>query len=154
MHYTYLAVLLGCLAAALPLEIALHTRVLARPLRLLAAVVPVFGAFLAWDLYAVHHRQWTFDPRQVLGVRLLGGLPVEEVAFFVVIPVCAILALEAVRLSTGWAVGDEAPDPAAAEPRVAPQVRNGISAPRPRGAVPKPGTEGAVPAPDAPERNR
>ncbi len=38
---------------------------------------------------------------------LPGGLPVEEVLFFLVVPVAAVLTLEAVRTVRGWPVGDE-----------------------------------------------
>jgi hypothetical protein len=32
-------------------------------------------------------------------------MPVEELLFFLVVPVCAVLALEAVRTVTGWDAG-------------------------------------------------
>jgi hypothetical protein len=32
-------------------------------------------------------------------------MPVEELLFFLVVPVCAVLALEAVRKVTGWDAG-------------------------------------------------
>lgn len=104
---TYAALLLGCLLVTLPLELFLRTRVYARPRRWLAAVLPVAALFVAWDLYAIHHHQWTYDHRQLLGVVLPGHLPLEEAAFFLVVPTCGILALEAVRAVTGWRVGDE-----------------------------------------------
>lgn len=107
MRLTYAAVLLGCLAATLPLELLLHTRVYARWRRWLLAVAPAFVVFVGWDLYAVSSGQWSFDARRVLGLTLPGGLPAEEVAFFVVVPTCALLAFEAVRRSTGWTAGDE-----------------------------------------------
>ena len=40
-------------------------------------------------------------------------LPLDEVLFFIVIPCCAILTLEAVRAVRGWPVGDGLPDPPA-----------------------------------------
>ena len=96
-HLTYLAVLLGCLAAALWLEPVLRVGVLRRRRRLLLTVLPVAAVFILWDLAAIAAGQWTFDPDQILGVRLPGGLPLEEVLFFLVIPLCAILGFEAVR---------------------------------------------------------
>jgi lycopene cyclase domain-containing protein len=108
-HLTYLAVLAACLAGTAPLEIFLRTRVYRRPLRLLATLLPVVVLFVAWDLYAISRGQWAYDRRQTTGVLLPGRLPVEELLFFLVIPVCAILTLEAVRAVRGWRVGDEAP---------------------------------------------
>jgi lycopene cyclase domain-containing protein len=57
--------------------------------------------FVAWDLAALAAGHWTYDPRQTLPVRLPGGLPVEEVLFFLVVPVCAVLGFEAVRAVLG-----------------------------------------------------
>lgn len=96
MHATYLLVLAGCLAVTAPLELRLHARVYARWPRLLLTLVPVLAVFLPWDALAVHARQWGFDPGQTLGPRL-AGLPLEEVAFFLVIPTCSVLTFEAVR---------------------------------------------------------
>jgi lycopene cyclase domain-containing protein len=107
-HLIYLAVLLACLLATAPLELLLGVRVYRRPRRWLLAVLPVALVFVLWDLYAVHRHQWWYDGGQVLGWWLPGRLPVEEVAFFLVVPTCAILALEAVRAVTGWRAGDEA----------------------------------------------
>ncbi len=107
MRFTYLAVLAGCLLGTLPLELFLRTRVYARWRRWLLALVPGFAIFLGWDLYAISRGHWSFDPAQTVGVVLPGGIPLEEVLFFVVIPTCALLAFEAVRRTTGWRAGDE-----------------------------------------------
>ena len=102
---TYLALLVGCLLVTAPLEVFLRVRVYARWRRLLLALVPELVVFLTWVLYAIAQGHWDYDGAQTLGVRLPGGIPVEEVAFFVVVPVCAVLALEAVRKVTGWDAG-------------------------------------------------
>ena len=91
---TYLLLLFGCLVVTLPLEFVLHTRVYARPLRLLLTLLPVFLVFVTWDTLAVHAHQWHY--RHVLEARIL-GLPIEELLFFLVIPTCSILTLQAVR---------------------------------------------------------
>ena len=97
MRFTYLAVLAGCLLGALWLEPALRVGVLRQWRRLLLTLVPVAVIFVAWDLAAIAAGHWSFDPRQILGVRLPGGLPLEELLFFLVVPVCAVLGFEAVR---------------------------------------------------------
>jgi len=97
MHWTYLLVLAACLCATVPLEFVFQVRVLRRPVILLAALLPELVLFLSWDLYAIHAHQWTYDPRRIIGVILPGGLPVEEALFFLVVPVCAVLAFEAVK---------------------------------------------------------
>jgi lycopene cyclase domain-containing protein len=106
-HLTYLAVLGGCLVGALWLEPALRVGVLRRWRRLVLTVFPVALAFVLWDLAAIAAGHWDFDPGQITGVVLPGRLPLDEVLFFLVVPVCAILGFEAVRAVLGWRAGDE-----------------------------------------------
>jgi lycopene cyclase domain-containing protein len=107
-HLLYLGLLAACLLGTAPLEIFLGTRVYARWRRLIATLVPVVVIFAGWDIYAISRRQWSYDARWTTGVRLLGRLPLEELLFFLVIPTCAILTLEAVRARRpGWTIGDE-----------------------------------------------
>jgi len=106
-HLAYLAVLAGCLAAAIWLEPLLKVNVLRRARRLLLTLLPVVVVFVIWDLLAIAAGQWRFDPAQTTGVVLPGGLPLDEVLFFVVVPVCAILGFEAVRAVLRRPAGDE-----------------------------------------------
>ncbi len=92
---TYALVLLACFFGTLPLEVFLGVRVYRSSRRLALTLAPVLSVFLTWDLLAVRAGQWSFDSDQVLG--FAGDLPLEEVGFFLVIPTCAVLALEAVR---------------------------------------------------------
>lgn len=107
MRATYLLVLLACLLATLPLEIFLRVRVYRRWRRLLLAVLPTLVVFLAWDIAAISAGHWHYDLRQMTGVVLPGGLPLEELLFFLVVPTCAIAGFEAVRAVRGWPAGDE-----------------------------------------------
>jgi lycopene cyclase domain-containing protein len=105
---TYLLLLLACLIGTLPLEVVLHTRVYARWRRLCLAVLPVVVVFGAWDVAAIHAGWWHYDHRYLVGVALPGRLPLEELLFFLVIPTCAVLTLEAVRArKPHWVIGDE-----------------------------------------------
>jgi lycopene cyclase domain-containing protein len=104
---TYLGVLLFIVVGTAWLEILLRTRVYARPRRLLLAILPVVAIFVVWDLYAIANGHWWFDEEQTTGVLLPGGVPIEELLFFVVVPLAALLTLEAVRSVKRWEVGDE-----------------------------------------------
>lgn len=95
-RYQYLALMGLCLLVTLPLELVLGARVWRRPLRLLAAVTPAVVVFSLWDVAAIAHHHWRYDPRYVTGWQLPGHLPVEEVVFFAVVPVCALLTYEVV----------------------------------------------------------
>jgi lycopene cyclase domain-containing protein len=107
VRFSYLAVLAACLLGTASLEVFLRVNVYRRWRRLLLTLVPVAIVFAGWDVAAIAAGHWTFDPRQVTGVTLPGGLPVEELLFFLAIPVCAVLAFEAVRAVRGWPAGDE-----------------------------------------------
>ena len=101
----YLLLLAGCIVVTLPLELVLGVRVYRRPRRLLLTLAPVLTVFTCWDALAIHAGQWGYH--RLIGARL-GDVPVEELAFFVVIPLCAVLTLEAVRRRRpGWQIGDE-----------------------------------------------
>jgi lycopene cyclase domain-containing protein len=106
---SYVGVLLFVVIGSGWLELFLRTRVYARWRRLLLALVPVVVLFCLWDLYAIASGHWTFDARRTTGLVLPGGLPIDEVLFFVVVPVAAVLTLEAVRSVKRWEVGDEEP---------------------------------------------
>jgi lycopene cyclase domain-containing protein len=106
---SYLAVLAGCLLGALWLEPLLRVNVFRRWRRLLLTLLVVVVVFGGWDLAAIAAGHWTYDERQLTGVVLPGGLPVEELLFFLVVPTCAILGFEAVRaVKRHWRAGDEA----------------------------------------------
>jgi lycopene cyclase domain-containing protein len=105
---TYLLVLLACLVGTLPLTLVLHVGVFRRWRRVLCVLGCVLVPFVAWDVWAISRHQWAYDPRQTVGWLLWGRLPVEELLFFVVIPLCAILTYEAVRVRRpSWSFGDE-----------------------------------------------
>ena len=92
----YAAVLGGCALVTLPLDLVWGLHVYARwrlLLRVAAAVVP---AWVALDAVAAHQGLWRYNPRYVLPPRVL-GLPLEEVAFFVVVPLASILTWEVVH---------------------------------------------------------
>ena len=106
-QFAYLAVLGGCLLAALWLEPVLRVNVLRRWRRLLLTLLPVVAVFALWDVAAIAAGHWTFDPEQTTGVLLPGDLPLDELLFFVVVPICAVIGFEAVRAVLNRPAGDE-----------------------------------------------
>ncbi len=106
-QFSYVAVLVFVLVGSGWLEIALRTRVYRRPRRLLLTVIPVTLPFLIWDAYAISQGHWWFDTDRILGVYLPGEIPLDELLFFIVIPIASVLTLEAVRSVRGWPAGDE-----------------------------------------------
>ncbi|CAN5474998.1 lycopene cyclase domain-containing protein [soil metagenome] len=95
-HWAYVAMLAFCLAGTLPLIPALRLRVLAQPRRLILTILAAGTPFMVWDLHATDVGHWSFDEAQTLPWRV-AGLPLEEIAFFVVVPLVTVLTYEAVR---------------------------------------------------------
>jgi lycopene cyclase domain-containing protein len=96
-RYQYLLLMAGCLVLTLPLEFAFGARVWRQPKRLITSVAPVLALFVLWDLWATAHGTWDFSPRYTIGWTLPGGMVVEELLFFVTIPICTLLTIESVR---------------------------------------------------------
>jgi lycopene cyclase domain-containing protein len=93
--WQYLIVLGLCLAITAPLEL-FSPGVYRQPRRLLRAVAPVAVAFLLWDAIAIAAHVWTYNPQYVTGIAIVFRIPIEELLFFVVIPLCAVLTYNAV----------------------------------------------------------
>ena len=97
----YLLLMAACVAVTLPLELVIGARVWRQPRRLARSLVPAGVLFVVWDLWASATGTWGFADRYTVGLTLPGGMAVEELVFFLVIPVCGLLTLEAVRRILG-----------------------------------------------------
>ena len=95
--YQYLILMGICVAITLPLEFLFGARVWRRPRRLIAAIALPVALFTIWDMIAIARDHWSYNPRYVTGWELPFDLPVEELVFFLVIPLCSLLTYEAVR---------------------------------------------------------
>ncbi len=100
-RFQYLILMGLCLVITLPLEFVFGARVWRRPRRLLTALWIPLVIFLVWDVVAIARDHWTYNPDYVTGWELPFDLPVEELTFFLVIPICSLLTLEAVRRVLG-----------------------------------------------------
>ena len=94
-RWQYLALMALCVILTLPLEFVLRARVYRRPLRLLLALLPTVVVFTIWDVVGILRDHWTYSPRFTTDIHL-GVMPLEELVFFVVIPLCGLLTYEAV----------------------------------------------------------
>jgi lycopene cyclase domain-containing protein len=108
LKFGYIAMLVFTVIGSFWLEIFLKVGVLRRVKRVFFTISPVAALFIAWDLYAIHSGHWYFDRKQILGIYLPGRIPIEEVLFFIIVPLAAIMTIEAVRtVKQHWTVGDE-----------------------------------------------
>ncbi|MCV7218407.1 lycopene cyclase domain-containing protein [Mycobacterium crocinum] len=103
-RWQYLIVLGACLLITAPLEI-LGSGVYRQPMRLLRSVGPVALVFVIWDAIAIAGHVWTYNPRYISGVHVGFEIPLEELLFFVVIPICGLLTYSAVSAILGFVRG-------------------------------------------------
>lgn len=99
-RWQYLIVLGACLAVTAPLEF-FGEGVYRQPRRTLRAVLPVALVFVIWDAVAIAADVWTYNPRYVTGITIGFGIPLEELLFFIVIPLCGLLTYNAVTAMVG-----------------------------------------------------
>jgi lycopene cyclase domain-containing protein len=99
-RWQYLIVLGACLVITAPLEFV-GEGVYRQPRRTLRAVLPVALAFLIWDAIAIAANVWAYNPRYISGIHIGFGIPLEELLFFIVIPLCGLLTLNAVTAMLG-----------------------------------------------------
>ena len=114
LKFGYLAMIAFTVVGSFWLEIFLKVGVLRRIKRALFSILPIATIFIIWDLYAISRGHWHFDSEQILGVKSPGGIPLEELLFFTVVPLAAIMTIEAVgvvkRRNKKWVFGDEKSD--------------------------------------------
>ncbi len=94
-HWQYLIVLGACLLITAPLEV-FGDGVYRQARRAAFAVLPVAAVFVVWDAVAIAAHIWTYNPRYLTGIELPGGIPLEELLFFIVIPLCGLFTYNAV----------------------------------------------------------
>lgn len=98
--YQYLILLGACLVLTAPLEV-FGDGVYRQLRRTAAAILPVAAVFIVWDLLAILGDVWSYNPKYVTGLHI-GVFPVEELLFFIVIPLCGLLTYSAVSTILGW----------------------------------------------------
>lgn len=101
-RYQYLLLMAGCLIITLPLEFVLRARVYRQPRRLVLAMLPMLVVFIAWDIVGIIRGHWWYSEQYTTGILLPFDVPLEELVFFVVIPICGLLTYEAVGTVLGW----------------------------------------------------
>ena len=100
--------LLFTVIASFWLEVFLKVGVLRQTKRLFLSITPIALIFIGWDSYAISRHHWHFDLTQILKIYGPFNIPLEEYLFFIIVPIAAIMTLEAVRKRRPhWAIGDE-----------------------------------------------
>ena len=99
-RFQYLLLMAGCVAITVPLEL-LGARVYRRPKRLFCVLAAPVAVFLVWDAAAIARGHWSYEADYVTGWQIPADIPIEELVFFLVIPICTLLTYETVRRILG-----------------------------------------------------
>jgi lycopene cyclase domain-containing protein len=103
--YGYMAMIIFTIIGSFWLEVILKVGVLKQIKRTSLSIAPVAILFIAWDKYAISHGHWLFDKDQILGIYGPWCIPLEEYLFFIVVPIAALMTIEAVRTTKkNWRV--------------------------------------------------
>jgi lycopene cyclase domain-containing protein len=62
----------------------------------------ILALYLTWDYWAITKKNWYFDRKQILDLNLIPRVPIEEVLFFIVVPLTTVLTFLALKKLTGW----------------------------------------------------
>ena len=105
LHYAYVLIFIAICAVGVNFGFKLQ---FARKLKLfLLTDSLILVIYLIWDFWAVSKGSWFFDSNQILGIMLLGKLPIEEVLFFIIVPLMTVLTYLALTKLTGWSKAKE-----------------------------------------------
>ena len=96
-NFSYLLILLFVLVGSGWLEFVMRTRLVPRWRSFLLTLMPVVLVFALWDAYAIQAGHWYFNTEKITGIFVWGDIPLDEILFFIVIPMASILTLEAVK---------------------------------------------------------
>lgn len=95
-QYTYLIILLVSLAGPLSLSFDKKVAFYREWKYLFPAMLPAAIFYIIWDIYFLDKNVWSFSDAHVLGPKFF-GLPLEEVAFFFVVPYCCMFVYCCIR---------------------------------------------------------
>lgn len=90
-HYHYALVLLFVAICAVGVNLGFRLRITHLWRVFLATDAAILLIYTAWDIWAVENHNWRFDSSQILGLRIFAGLPIEEILFFIVVPLMTVL---------------------------------------------------------------
>jgi len=100
LHYSYVLIFVAICAVGVNFGFKLQFSKNIKLFLLTDSLILVI--YLIWDFWAVSKGSWFFDSNQILGFMLLSKLPIEEVLFFIFVPLMTVLTYLALTKLTGW----------------------------------------------------
>ena len=103
----YLGVLLFIAFCAAGVTLAFKIRITNFWRIFLLTDASILVIYLAWDIWAILKKNWYFDKSQILNIYLIPKVPIEEVLFFIIVPLITVLTYTALSKLTGWKSASE-----------------------------------------------
>jgi len=101
-HLHYIGVLAFIAICALFVSIAFKIRIRHFWQIFLLTDGAILAVYLIWDFWAISKRNWYFDSHQMLNIFIIPKVPLEEVLFFIVVPVTTVMTFKALLKITKW----------------------------------------------------
>lgn len=101
-HLAYLAVIAFVAICAVGVNLGFGLRIGKRWRELLLTELFIVIIYLSWDTWAIAQKNWFFDTHQIVNIDILPKVPIEELLFFIVVPLTIILSYQALLKLTGW----------------------------------------------------
>ena len=99
-QFNYLMVLGFIGACAIFVNFGFRLRISSKWKLFLFTDAVILAIYLVWDFLAVSKGSWYFDPEQVVGLYIFSRLPIEEILFFIIVPLMVVLTyLALIKLS-------------------------------------------------------
>ena len=99
-QFNYLMVLGFIGACAIFVNFGFRLRISSKWKLFLLTDAVILAIYLVWDFWAVSKGSWYFDPEQVIGLYIFSRLPIEEILFFIIVPLMVVLTyLALIKLS-------------------------------------------------------
>lgn len=101
-HLSYLAVIVFIALCAFGINFGFRLRIGKRWRELILTQFAIVIIYLSWDTWAIAKKNWFFDSNQIVNVDVLPKVPLEELLFFIIVPLTIILSYQALLKLTGW----------------------------------------------------
>lgn len=108
-HLSYLAVIAFVTICALGINLGFGLRIGKRWRELILTESAIVIIYLSWDTWAIAKKNWFFDTHQIVNINVLPKVPLEELLFFIVVPLTIILSYQALLKLTGWSQKERKP---------------------------------------------
>jgi lycopene cyclase domain-containing protein len=101
-HLHYLGVLLFIGLCAVGVAIGFSLKIPSFWKTFLLTDTCILVIYLAWDFWAISKHNWYFDSKQMLNIFPIPKVPIEEILFFIVVPLTTVITYKALLKLTKW----------------------------------------------------